>query len=641
MDTARFLRLREVFDRALQLSDGDRDAFLARECAGDTALESEIRELWAGHLAATAEAARRDSPTSGDPMVGPYRLRGRLGEGGMGAVFLAVRDDGAFRKQVALKLLRGDQVSPELIQRFNQERQVLANLDHPNIARILDGGQTAGGLPYYVMEYVDGLPLDRFCDDRKIDVAGRVRIFQQICYAVHYLHEHLVVHRDLKPSNILVTDEGAVKLLDFGIAKLQVAAGEVTVPCNRLMTPGFASPEQLSGAPVTRHSDVYSLGLVLYQLLTGALPYRDPGAKLHTDAPPPSRQIREDLSRMPETTAQLRKRVVGDIDNIVLKCLRRDPHERYDTARELGEDLQRFLEGRTVLARPGHLTERAMKFVKRNRLAVAVCSLVMVLGVFGAWQALEAKIQTNRAAAREAEITRLLDELSRSSARTAPAASRARDVRRLREAIQSQAGTSPQRDDLLNRGLQALDALGPYAAHDPALARELVAAYQALAALSASSNPALSMAAAQNAAALSAPPEPGDSAPPPTHPVAHAQPRPPRPSVPAADSQAPAVPAIQPETPPAGQAEQEKLAAHLADVTAKAAGAEDGYRQLSDTSRRLGQIVHPDTTAAYTRMKLALEQAQKDLDAGRLDSARKNLDIADAWANRVLGAAGR
>ncbi|HXK02198.1 MAG TPA: protein kinase [Verrucomicrobiae bacterium] len=623
MDTARFLRLREIFDSALLLPAPERDSFIARACSGDTALEAEVRELWAAHLAATAESGRRDAPPPSEPMVGPYRLKGRLGEGGMGAVYLAVRDDGAFRKQVALKVLRNDQVSPELIHRFHQERQVLANLDHPNIARILDGGQTAAGLPYYVMEYVDGLPLDRFCDDRKIDVSGRVRIFQQVCHAVHYLHEHLVVHRDLKPSNILVTGDGAVKLLDFGIAKLQIpAAGDVTVPCNRLMTPGYASPEQLSGAPITRSSDIYSLGCVLYQLLTGALPYRDPAAKLHTDAPPP--------------------RILGDLDNIALKCLHRDPRERYDTARELAGDLQRFLEGRTVLARPGHVTERAVKFVKRNRLAVAVCTFVLFLGAFGAWQALEAKIQTHRAAERETQIAHLLDELNHASARTAPAASRARDVRRLREALQSQAATSPQRDDLLNRGLQALDALRPYAAQDPALARELVAAYQALGSLSASSSPALSMAAAQSAAALSAAPQPVDSAPPPPHPIVRTQPRPALPSPPVADAaQPPAASAIQPEAPPVDPAEQEKLASRLADVTARSAAVEDGYRQLSDNSRRLGQIVHPDITAAYTRMKLALDQAQKDLDAGRLDSARKNLDIADTWANRVLTASGR
>lgn len=208
MDTARFLRLREIFDRALELPDPERETFLTRECGGDAALLAEARELWAAHLAAFEASEAKAAPATERP-IGPYKIQGRLGEGGMGAVYLAVRDDGAFRKQVALKVLRQDQVSLELIRRFHQERQVLANLDHPNIARILDGGQTPEGLPFYVMEYVPGIPLDRFCDQRKIDLAGRVRLFQQICYAVHYLHENLVVHRDLKPSNILVTGDGA------------------------------------------------------------------------------------------------------------------------------------------------------------------------------------------------------------------------------------------------------------------------------------------------------------------------------------------------------------------------------------------------------------------------------------------------
>jgi serine/threonine protein kinase len=653
MDTARFLRLREIFDRALQLPETERESFVTRECGDDAGLRAEIRELWAAHAAATGEGG--PAHESGDEQVmGPYRIQGRLGEGGMGAVYLAIRDDGAFRKQVALKVLRPDQVSQELIRRFHQERQVLANLDHPNIARILDGGQTPAGLPYYVMEYVQGVPLDRFCDERKVDLGGRVRLFQQICHAVHYLHENLVVHRDLKPSNILVTDEGDAKLLDFGIAKLQfAAAGEVTVPYQRLMTPGYASPEQISGAPVTRSSDIYSLGLILYQLLTGSLPFADPEAKLHAEPPLASRSIREDLSRTPETTAQLRRRVVGDLDNIVLKCLRRDPRQRYETAKELAEDLQRFLEGRTVAARPGHFTERAVKFLKRNRVAAGVCTLVVLLTVFGAWQALRAQMETHRAAARESEIAHLLDELSRSNPRSAPASSRVEGVQRLRQALERDypaalavnAGSPSGGQELLSRGLHYLEALQPYAAQDAALANELIAAYQRVGALAEAKYHDLALAAFEDADHIRgagvavpayAPPQPATAASPgsrtPTAAVRVAAP-------PAGLSPAAVAEAAQPAAaPPVDPAALDEARSRLADVSAKAAAADDYYRQLSENAQRLdlGATVHPETTAAYNRMRSALEDARRDLDTGRLDSARKNLDLAEVWANRVL-----
>ena len=280
----------------------------------------------------------------------------------MGVVYLAVRDDGAFRKNVALKLLRNRAASSDMVQRFHQERQVLADLDHPNIARILDGGQTPEGTPYYVMDFVDGEPLDRYCDSHTLDLAGRIRVFQQVVGAVQYLHEHLVVHRDLKHSNIMVTQDGVVRLLDFGIAKVQAhvaQAPDLTSPEYRLLTPNYASPEQVSGGAVSKASDIYSLGVILYQILTGRLPHEDPADKLLKDPPLPSANIRQDLQRTPETTSQLRRRIVGDLDQIVLLCLRRDPRHRYATAAELAADLDRFLEGRSVIARREPAMERA------------------------------------------------------------------------------------------------------------------------------------------------------------------------------------------------------------------------------------------------------------------------------------------
>jgi serine/threonine protein kinase len=680
MDTARFLRLREIFDCAIHLPAAERKAYLDRECGGDAELRAEAQALWEAYLAPSASAAPEGSPT--EPSVGPYRIRARIGEGGMGSVYLAIRDDGAFRKQVALKILRPDQVSADLIKRFHQERQVLANLDHPNIARILDGGQTPEGLPYYVMDYVEGMPLDRFCDERKLDLAGRVGLFQQLCYAVHYLHDNLVIHRDLKPSNILVTEDATVKLLDFGIAKLQIpAASERTAPHNRLMTPTYASPEQFSGAPVTRASDIYSLGVILYQLLTGTQPFADPAAKLHVDPPPPSRGIREDINRTPETTAQLRRRIVGDLDHIVLMCLRRDPQQRYGSAGELAEDLQRFLEGRTVLARPGHLTERMVKFVKRNRVAVASAMLVMLLALFGAWQALEAQMQTRRVQAKDNEIARLLDTLGKSSSKPAALVN---GVRQFRQALERElplpSAADPtatgERRALFRRALQYLDGIAPYALQDPALGAELAQSYQSLGVLVEPLYPDIALGAFQKAAATLAALAPGDpeqgpyraqwlfltprirnlggSAPAyaaapatrsqepsktPTGGYGNPLPRPVRAT--AAEVTSDATPLVAQPAAAVDPAARRAVESRLMDVTAKAQTADEVMNQLRATSAALGQIVHPDIANAYNRMKLALGAATRDFDSGLLGDTRENLDIADAWANRVLKAGGQ
>ena len=693
MDTTRFLRLRGIFDQAIRLPAAERAAFLDRECAGDPELRAEAQALWEAYLGQQTPAASPAPPPTAptipappEQYIGPYRLQGRIGEGGMGTVFLAVRDDGAFRRQVALKILRRDAVTEELIRRFHQERQVLANLDHPNIARIVDGGQTPEGLPYYVMDYVEGVPLDQFCDERKLDLAGRVRLFQQLCYAVHYLHENLVIHRDLKPSNILVTSDGTVKLLDFGIAKLQTpAAGHMTTPYNRMMTPAYASPEQFSGAVTTKASDIYSLGVIIYQLLTGAQPFADPGAKLHVDPPLPSRSIREDISRTPETTAQLRRRIVGDLDHIVLMCLQRDPRRRYVTAAELAEDLQRFIEGRTVLARPGHITERAVKFVKRNRLAVAVCTMLLVLGMFGAWQALEAQIQTRRAMAKETEIARLLDRLNRNTSQDVPTAARANDVRQIRQALErdfpaasaATSAPSPERRELLRRAIQYLDGLRPYALADPALGSELAQAYQTLGVLADLHYPELALAAFQDAASIFATLAPGDpeagpyrtqwqfltsrirglggsvplfaatlelSSPDPPRapprynnssprPAPAAPAEPPPPADTGADRAQP-VPAVD-------NAARQAVESRLMEVTAKAQSADEVMAQLRASSAKLGHIIHSDISTAHNKMKMELSAGQRDFENGSLDTARDHIGIAEVWANRVLKAGGR
>lgn len=310
--------------------------------------------------------------------VGPYRVQKVLGRGGMGAVFLAVRDDDQFRKNVALKLLRFDADDPALAARFRNERQILAALDHPNIAVLYDGGSTDEGLPYLVMEYVDGQMVTEYCRSQDLSIAARLQIFIRICDAVQYAHQKLIVHRDLKPGNILVTREGAPKLLDFGIAKLLLApelAGEGaprTMTGHYMMTPDYASPEQIRGEPVSTATDVYSLGAVLYEVLTGKRPHRltsyDPRELLT--------KICDSDPAAPSVTGGAALR--GDLDTIVLKAMHRDPARRYRSVEQFSEDLQRHLQNRPVTARPDTIGYRVSRFAARNRWGVAAAAAIAI-----------------------------------------------------------------------------------------------------------------------------------------------------------------------------------------------------------------------------------------------------------------------
>jgi serine/threonine protein kinase/tetratricopeptide (TPR) repeat protein len=419
----RWQKIKELFSLALDREPSQRKAFLNEVCQGDESLLAEVESLLASAEsdgAATSEVFKAVSspaepPVSDaeDPMlgrrIGAYSLDRRIGYGGMASVYLAARADDQYRKQVAVKLLRPELDNAELLKRFRNERQTLAALDHPNIVRLLDGGSTEEGLPYLVMDYVDGRPIDEYCDAHKLTVERRLRLFCAVCDAVRCAHQNHVVHRDLKPNNILVTDDGAPKLLDFGIAKVLTTQDPseaiITRTANRHLTPAYASPEQVRGEPVTAATDVYSLGVVLYELLTGHRPYRlnqrtpveVERAICEQEPESPSIAIDrveteklldgttvtktvEDVSRAREAEpARLRRNLRGDLDNILLQALQKDRGRRYSTVDEFEKDIQRHLDHQPVKARPSTLAYWASKFVRRHKTEVIATAAVMLV----------------------------------------------------------------------------------------------------------------------------------------------------------------------------------------------------------------------------------------------------------------------
>jgi len=504
-----FTRVRELFDQAAEIPTASREAWLAGACGEDAALLQELRGMLANQqdsfMAQPVAMPPGVAPPSTPPpaaTVGPYRLIRELGRGGMGVVYLAMRDDGTFRKNVALKLLLQDKVTPEFVQRFKQERQVLAAVEHPNIARILDAGDAPDGMPYYVMEFVDGVPMDQYCDTQRLSMTERIKLFQQVCHAVHCLHQLSIVHRDLKPRNILVNTEGAVKLLDFGIAKV-VGAGSFANPDlssvqGSPMTPVWASPEQIIGATLQKTTDIYSLGVILYNLLTGRSPYdgwKDKQEKLATRQEPqrPSQNIREDLRATPESTAQLRRAMMGALDSIVLKALRYDPRERYQSAAELAEELDRFLTGKPVEAHHESVGGRSIKLIKRKRAMIAVFAGFLALGGFGGWQWWRVEQRNREVAAREAEIRRSLEQLESGIEATKPDEERIKDLRELKKAFveqmptvaAGQPGKTAQHEAMIERGVRYLDRLAAHKSQNTDLALELSDSYQQLAGLEA------------------------------------------------------------------------------------------------------------------------------------------------------------
>jgi tetratricopeptide (TPR) repeat protein/tRNA A-37 threonylcarbamoyl transferase component Bud32 len=502
----RWQQIKAVLSAALDVDPAERASYLDQACAGDSTLRQEIENLLAyeddpgvalldSPAIALAPQAESGSAKTARRRVGPYEIVEEIGSGGMGEVYRAIRADDQYRKEVAIKLVRRGLDIKFVIDRFRSERQLLAGLDHPNIARLLDGGTTEDGIPYFAMDLIEGRPVHEYCDDSRLRTAERLKIFLQVCSAVQYAHQRLIVHRDLKPSNILVTADGTPKLLDFGIAKIMDSTGtsesaEETGSLFRLLTPAYASPEQVKGEPVTTASDVYSLGVLLYESLTGHRPYR-----AHSEAPHelarlicefeperPSAIIwrteerdptEEESGPTPDTVSQVRdgtpdklsRRLRGDLDNIVLTALRKEPQRRYQSVEQLAGDIRRHLGHLPVSATRDTLRYRMAKFIARHKSGVAAGVAMLMLVFAGAlatlYQAHRARQNELRAERRFNDVRKLAKSL----------------LFEVHDSIKNLPGSTPARKLIVERALEYLDNLSKESAGDLSLQRELAEAY--------------------------------------------------------------------------------------------------------------------------------------------------------------------
>jgi len=519
MTPERWQQIKGVLDQALELKPEQRSAFLDQACNGDQLLRQEVESFLAGDSEGKGEflekpwvsatIAEEETQSWVGRRVGTYEVIEMIGEGGMGSVYRAARADQQYKKQVAIKVVKRGLDTPFALARFRAERQILANLEHPNIARLLDGGTTDAGLPYVVMELVEGLPIDKYCDSNELSIEGRLRLFRTVCLAVQYAHQHMVIHRDLKPGNILVTAEGTLKLLDFGIAKILdpesfPGVAEATISLMRMLTPEYASPEQVRGESISTASDVYSLGVVLFVLLTGCHPFqfdnRSPDAIARaicdTEPPKPSTAVRRTAKAASGTDAQqatgrrfitalfdspekLSKRLLGDLDNIVLMALRKDPQRRYASAEQLADDIRRYLENLPVMARKDTTRYRLSKFIMRHRAGSAAAAATVALLL----AALLVTVHEARVARLQAQIANQQAQIAREQ--RARAERRFNDVRKLanslmfeiHDSIRDLPGATKARELLVRRALEYLDGLSQESG-DPALQRELASAYE-------------------------------------------------------------------------------------------------------------------------------------------------------------------
>ncbi len=496
-------KIKDVFAQVLEQPETGRAEFLKAACAGDGAMRAEIESLLkaydetkpliersdfgASSLLFTDEAADEDFYAG--KQFGHYRIEREIGRGGMGAVFLAERIDGEFNQQVALKIVRRSFADRELGKRFRQERQILASLNHPNIAKLLDGGVSADGEPFLAMEYVEGERIDDYCEGKNLSTRERLKLFLAVCKAVAFAHQNLIVHRDLKPSNILVGKDGNVKLLDFGIAKLidRENADEQTRTAFRAFTPEYAAPEQIAGSRITTAADVFSLGVLLEDLLQGAhysasAPDAagkrqsgkiENGANGKTVSPDGAmnKTIATNLptnqeNKNPESKIQSPKSLSGELKNIIAMARREEPSRRYASVGQFAEDVERYLDGLPVRAQRDSFTYRAEKFVARNKISVGAGALVLIALVAGfttaLWQGMVAREQKNRAEKRFADVRRLSNAL----------------LLDIAPKIERLEGSTSARRSLVNESLRYLDSLASESGEDDALQSELAAAYE-------------------------------------------------------------------------------------------------------------------------------------------------------------------
>ncbi|HYP14227.1 MAG TPA: serine/threonine-protein kinase [Bryobacteraceae bacterium] len=480
MTEQRWSRVKQVLGTALELRGDARSEFVAQACGTDADLRDEVEALLVSSdeaddfiekpALASADFPSEDPDALLETRLGNYRILQLIGEGGMGAVYRAMRDEGDFPLQVAVKVVKRGMDSKAILRRFREERRILARLDHPNIAKLLDGGITPDGRPYFVMEFLEGTPIHVYCQKHDLSVRERIDLFLGACSAVEYSHRNLIVHRDLKATNILVSDGGMPKLLDFGIAKLlthdSTTSQETTIAAERLMTPDYASPEQIRGEAITTSTDVYSLGVLLFEVLTGQRPFRLLGLSnaemsrviATTDPPKPS-------SVAP---AHFRQQLKGDLDTIVLKALERSPDRRYASVQALAEDLQRHLMGKPVKAQPDRVSYRVRKFLGRHRTSVAA-GVLITLAFFGlatayAWQFGVAQAREREARKRFTDLRELATSF----------------LGDLDGELNKIPGSTPAREILASKVLRYLDMLAHDDIQDRSLQRELATAYDRL-----------------------------------------------------------------------------------------------------------------------------------------------------------------
>lgn len=610
-------RLEDLFQTALDLDRTERARFLDQQCEGDSALLAELRSLLESDSEAESARFWKSSALEAEAIrtalepdarigqsIGSYKIVDVISSGGMGTVYRAVRDDAEYQMHVAVKVIKRGMDTDVLVRRFRAERQILAQLEHPNIARLLDGGSTTDGLPYLVMEYVDGQPIDEYVDSHVLSLPQRLQLFRTVCSAVQYAHQNLVVHRDLKPSNILVTAQGVPKLLDFGIAKIlspdQSGGGDQTLAALAFMTPEYASPEQVRAESITTVSDVYSLGVLLYRLLTGRSPYRFKTRQ-------PEEIAKTICFQDPEKPSAALARLRGDLDNIVLMAIRKEPARRYASVELFSEDIRRHLSGLPVIAHRDTPGYRIGKFAQRHRAGVAagvLLTLSLAVGLLGTiWQAHVAQIERERAERRFNDVRKLANSF----------------LFEFHDAIENIPGTLAARQLILKRALEYLDGLSGEAGNDRALKSELAAAYDRVGTLT--WNVAASLAAHRKALAINAS-------------LVQSEPRNPKYRAQLADSYASAGDALRDANDSAGSLESHRQSMLIRrSLLESDPGNPDYQTLLADTYERMGIILEQ---TGRTDEALAWQMKASPLLQAALKAAPSNIDNRRAAMNNRL-----